>query len=35
MRNCHVVTYGSETLNYFDLVIPDSFLEKYMQVPVY
>ena len=35
MRNCHVALYGSETSNYFDLVIPDSFLEKYMQVPGY
>ena len=33
MRNCHVALYGSETSNYFDLIIPDNFLEQYMQVP--
>ena len=31
LRNCHVALYGSLTSQYFDLVIEDDMLEKYMQ----
>jgi hypothetical protein len=33
LRNAHVALYGSITSNYFDLVIPQNFLEKYFQLP--
>ena len=32
LRNCHVALYGSETSNYFDVVMPSNMLEQYMQV---
>jgi hypothetical protein len=31
LRNCHVALYGSITSNYFNLVIPDNFLEEYLR----
>ena len=35
LRNCHVALYGSETSLYFNIVLPDDFLEQYMRVGVY
>ena len=32
LRNCHVALYGSQTSEYFELSIPENFLEHYMQV---
>jgi hypothetical protein len=32
LRNCHVALYGSETSNYFDVVMPVNMLEQYMRV---
>ena len=30
LRNIHIALYGCQTSNYFDLDIPDNFLEKYL-----
>jgi hypothetical protein len=32
LRNCHVALYGSETSNYFDIVMPINMLEQYMRI---
>ena len=30
LRNLHIGLYGCQTSNYFDLDIPDNFIEKYL-----
>lgn len=30
LRNLHVAVYGNETSNYFDVVLPSDFVEKYL-----
>ena len=30
LRNCHVALYGSQSSNYFNLVLPEDMLEKYL-----
>jgi hypothetical protein len=34
LRNCHVALYGSISSSYFNLVLPENMLEKYMQYDV-
>ena len=31
LRNLHIALYGCQTSNYFELDIPDDFLEKYLR----
>ena len=31
LRNCHVALYGCETSNYFNIYMPQQFLESYLK----